>query len=263
MSTVSVVATVEASNVPPRIRLDVTDTGTPNIFATTVTRLDPDGRAVPVRTIDGEPLALSTSGSNRVGVVYDYEAPFGESVTFSTLESPGLSSATVALPSTRPWLIHPGLPELSTPILIQSLGEATRVTQRGVFQPMGRKYPVVQTGGQRQAEEYLLTVLAMTVGELAALDTLLDDATTLLLNIPADKGWQLRTNYVSVGDVTKAPVTRLLSEATTSYQLPVTVVDRPAGGTQAERTLADLVEYGSLAGIAVAYDDLFDIAVGP
>jgi hypothetical protein len=89
MSAVTVVATVENSTNPqdpPRVRLNVTDTGTtPSLFAATVTRLDPDGQVVPVRTADGNPLTLlHKSGTTRVGLLYDYEMPYGAPVTYST-----------------------------------------------------------------------------------------------------------------------------------------------------------------------------------
>lgn len=268
MTTVSVVATVEASTGPtdpPRIRLDVTDTGSPTIFATTVTRLNPDGRTVPVRTVDGEPLALSTSGSNRIGLVYDYEAPFGESVTYSTLESPGLSSATVVLPSSEPWLIHPGLPELSRPIELRagSLAEESYPLSRGVFQPMGRETPVIVTDGSRRSMQSQIVVWAETAGEIADIRNLVRDGTVLLLNIPPDLGLAVDTAYVSIGDIVIGRASDIGSDAYRNITMPFIVTARPAGGTQAERTLIDLVEYGSLAGIAAAYATLFDVAVGP
>jgi hypothetical protein len=46
-------------------------------------------------------------------------------------------------------------------------------------------------------------------------------------------------------------------------QIPYQVVDRPAGGTQAERTLLDLLQFATLADIAAAYATLFDVAAGP
>jgi hypothetical protein len=126
MSTVTVAPTVELSNVPPRVRLDVTDSGTPNLFATTVMRLDPDGALRPVRTQDGAPLTLGTSGSNRVGLVYDYEAPYGAPVSYSTLESPSTVSNPVTVDESRVWLVHPGVPALSLPITVAEIGERKR-----------------------------------------------------------------------------------------------------------------------------------------
>jgi hypothetical protein len=41
-----------------------------------VTRRDPDGHTVPVRTADGGPQPLSAGQAT----LYDYEAPYGEPV---------------------------------------------------------------------------------------------------------------------------------------------------------------------------------------
>lgn len=263
MSTVTVVPTVEPSNDPPRIRLDVTDTGAPNLFQTTVVRNDPDGRQVPVRTTDGGPLQLTTSGADRIGLLYDYEPQFGASVTYSTLESPATVSASVSLSSARAMLIHPGVPELSRQITIMEAGARQRASRRGVFYPSGRRYPVVQTGGQRQASEWALTLYVATEQERVDLDTLLDDESVLLLNVPVGSPWGIGAEYVSVGDVTEARVVRYLGEPARAVTLPLTVVERPAGGTQAERSLADLVAFPTLADIAAAYATLFDVAAGP
>jgi hypothetical protein len=73
MATIALVATPQPDNIPPRVRLDVTATGTPTVTAVTVTRLDPDGRWRRVRTADDGPQPL-TSGT---ATLYDPEAPAG------------------------------------------------------------------------------------------------------------------------------------------------------------------------------------------
>jgi hypothetical protein len=126
MSTVTVVPTVDLTSTPPSVVLAVTDTGTPNLFATTVTRLDPDGVWRNVRTSDGNPLVLTTSGANRVGTLRDNEAPYGTPVTYSTIESPSTVSSPVTVDETRVWLVDPGTPALSVPIEMR----ATRSPRR-------------------------------------------------------------------------------------------------------------------------------------
>jgi hypothetical protein len=212
VSTVTVVATVETTTTPQRVRLDVTDVGTPNLFATTVTRLNPDGRVVPVRTLDGNPLTLTTSGANRIGLLYDYEMPYGSPVTYSTQETPTSTSAEVTVNSSRAWLIHPGVPSLSMPITVADWAARTRKVVRGVFQPMGRSTHVVVADGTRKASEYNLTVLTHP-----------------------DRTWQL----------------------------PCTVVARPAGGTQSARTYTDLLAYATYTDLANRYSDYFSLLAGP
>ena len=63
--------------------------------------------------------------------------------------------------------------------------------------------------------------------------------------------------------VADAPVIEYGAEQRRMNVLPYVVVDRPAGGTQAERTLLDLLEYPTLADLAAAYDSLYDVLAGP
>jgi hypothetical protein len=292
VSTVSVVATVEPSGAagglgtgafgtvpfgegpyrtvpsagypPPRIRLDVTDTGDPAITTVTVTRLDPDGRIAPVRTLDGGPLTLSTSGADRVGLLYDYEAPLGQPVSYSTLETPGSTSAQVTLDEPWVWLIHPGVPERSLPVWVAGMPERTRRVTRGVHYPMGRARPVVQTDGQRKAAEYALTIMTRTDVERAAIDDLIDDAGVVLLNVPATLGWGVGAEYVAVGDTTEARLYRWGPEQRRTWTLPLIVVDRPEGGTQSERVYVDvLAAYASYAQVQAAYPSYADLLAGP
>lgn len=263
MSTVSVVATVELSNVPPRIKLDVTDTGTPNLFTATVTRLDPDGVNRPVRTPDGNPLTLVTSGANRVGTVYDYEAPYGAPVSYSTQESPGTVSASVTVNESRVWLVPPGVPSLAMPITVADFGNQTRKVQRGVFYPMGREFPVVQTDGRRKAPEGTLQVKTSTLVELSSLLALVADTSVLLLNVPASLQYGVGTSYISIGDVEEVRLVDYAVEQRRYVNLPYQVVDRPVGGTQAARTLADLMVFPSLAALNAAYPTLAALQAGP
>jgi len=268
MSTITVTATVENSTGsldPPRVRLNVTDTGTsPALFAATVTRLDPDGRVVPVRTNDGNPLVLTTSGTTRVGLLYDYEMPYGAPVTYSTMETPTSSSAAVTVAESKAWLVHPGVPELSRPVTVASVSERTRRAQRGVFYPMGRETPVVQTDGARKAAEYTLGLLTQTDTERRDLGALLSDAGVLLFNVPASKPWGIGAEYVSIGDVTESRVTPFIGEPTRRFELPLTVVDRPAGGSQSERTYIDvLAQFSSYAALRNAYNSYTSLLAGP
>jgi hypothetical protein len=191
VSTVTVVATVETATTPQRVRLDVTDVGAPNLFTTTVTRLNPDGRVVPVRTLDGNPLTLTTSGANRIGLLYDYEMP------------------------------------------------------------------------TRKASEYTLTVLTQSQVELDNLAALTSDTSPLLLNVPAGKAWGTPTEYVSIGDIVETRSNRILVDPYRTWQLPCTVVARPAGGTQSARTYTDLLAYATYTDLANRYSDYFSLLAGP
>lgn len=263
MSTVTVVPTLEASNVPPRVRLDVTDTGTPNLFATTVTRNNPDGSLGIVRTADGNPLTLTTSGTDRVGLIYDYEAPYQAAVSYSSIESPTVVSAQVTVPEDRVWLIHVGVPAMSLPISVASFDRRVRSVQRGVFYPMGRENPVVQTDGRRKGVESSLDVRVRDLGDLAALESILADAATLLLNVPATLGWGIPACYIAVGDVSEERLIDYAGDTNRYVTLPYVVVDAPAGGSQAARVYADLLTFSSYSTLQAAYPTYDALLAGP
>lgn len=265
MSTVSVVPTAEASNTPPRVKLDVTDTGSPNIFSTTVTRLNPDGSTSVVRTPDGNPLTLVTSGTDRVGTVYDYEMPLGAPVSYSTRESPGTVSAEVTVDSSVVWLINVSVPALSKVIDLRadSFAEEEYAVQRGVFYPMGREHPVVQTDGQRKGAESSMTVATDTLVDLAAIKALVNSADVLLLNVPYTLGWGVDPAYISVGAVRNRRISDIGSDPQRAVVLPYIVVDAPVGGTTATRTYADLLTFATYAELNAAYPTYAALLAGP
>jgi hypothetical protein len=265
MSTVTVVPTVDMASNPPRVQLVVTDVGTPNLFAATVTRLDPDGVWRNVRTSDGNPLVLTTSGANRVGTLSDYEARYGTPVTYSTLESAGTVSAPVTVNETRAWLVDPSTPALSVPIELRkgSFEEETWDVQQGIFYPMGRDTPVVQTDGTRKAPTTSVTVKIDTPEELAALRALLSGAGVLLLNIPASLDLGFDTSYVAVGKVTNRRVSDIGTDPYRAVELPITVVDMPIGGSQSSRSYGDLMDFSSYAALSAGYASYTALLAGP
>jgi hypothetical protein len=144
MATIALVATPQPGNIPPRVRLDVTATGTPTVTAVTVTRLDPDGRWRRVRTADDGPQPL-TSGA---ATLYDPEAPAGSPVTY-TVAQENQPTAAAILPAAGPWLIHPGVPSRSVPLALRagSNAEESWDIDQGTFQVIGRATPVTVNGG--------------------------------------------------------------------------------------------------------------------
>jgi hypothetical protein len=265
MAALTVVATPEPVNSPPRIRLDVTDTGSPAITSVTVTRTGPEG-TVPVRTETGGPLVLTPSGGNQVGLLYDYEAITGEFYTYSTVETPVTPSASVHLDVTPVWLIHPGVPALSMPITMDVDAHTDRVytMARGVFTAFGRADPIVITDGARKSPTGTLIVHARTATERASLRAILDDGTPLLLNIPVGMDLGVGSGFLAIGDVTESrreswPGIDPLYTYTMDYQ----VVRRPVGGTQAERTYGDvLADNATYDAVRMRYDSYSDLLAG-
>lgn len=244
MSTLSVVATAQSSNVPPRVKVDVTDTGSsPAITQVTVTRTDAAGNTSVVRTNDGNPLVLTTSGSNRVGTVFDYEMPYGVGVTYSTSEQPANKSSAVTVVTDSAWLVHPGVPARSMPVdfRINSFDDEDFDVNVGVFRPMGRANAVVVTDGRRQSGSSSFTVGTETLAELANLRALVADAGVLQLNVPSSLNLGIDTSYVFVMGVTVKRRSSIGTAPQRDVVMPYVTVDAPVGGSQAQYTWADVV----------------------
>lgn len=239
MANPTIAATVEASNVPPRVRLNITDTGTPAVSSVTVTRLDPSGRTETVRTSDGNPLTLTTSGTSRIGTLYDYEMPLGASVTYSTTQNPA-STATATVSSVQSWLIDVGVPSRSMVIRIGEMTSRSRSVSRGVFQPLGRRNSVVVTDGARKGYEGTLSLVTVTDDERRQVEALIEQAGVVLFNPAAGSQWGLDAMHLSFGDVEESRVTRVLAHPARRWSLPYIQVDPPIGGSQAQWTYANI-----------------------
>lgn len=257
---ITVTPTVDAANTPPRVRLDVSASA--GETSTTVIRNNADGTTAPVRTTDGNPLPLSAGAA----LIYDYEPAYGTAVSFSSLESPGTVSAQVTVPASSVWLIHPGVPAASVPVTLRrgSLVGATYAVKRGVFEPMGRKNSVVFTDGARHSAADQIVVGCSSFDQFDALMAVLGDASTLLLNIPADRGWRFPTCYVDFGDAKVSSPTGLVVDTYADVTLPFTVADRPVGGSQSQRTWADVVASNATwAAVVAKYPTWADVLAGP
>lgn len=239
---------------PPRILLDLVGfLGT----TATVTRIDQAGNRSPVRLANPVTLDAGTA------TFEDYEVPFGQPVRYEVAATLTVMSDPVQLDITVPWLIHPGLPDLSIPITVAGRDDRVYAANQGAFKVMGRAAPLIRSDGVRAEPTYNLTLSTTSTEQTAALKAILGDSSTLLLQIPADDIYE----WVAVGDLSEADVVPFFMApvATAKYRhwtLPVTVTDAPEGLLQAQRTLADLAaEFGTLQEIYDNYATLRDVAV--
>lgn len=246
MAVLSVTATAELMHRPPRVRIDVADTGnSPAITQVTVTRTDvASGRTITVRSNDGNPLPLSeVSASSRLGVIYDYEAPFGAEVVYSTLQQPDEVSATIVSDAAEPWLIHPGAPLLSQPasLRIGSFATRRRAVRSGVFYPLGRDTAVVVTDGRRKTPESSFIVHTESPAQFQAILALIDDAGVLLMNVPQHLGLLIDTAYIAVLDVDENRVADIGEDPKRDFVMPYVQVAMPTGGVPTSWTWADVM----------------------
>lgn len=224
--TVTVTATAEPGNSPPRIRLNVTsDQATVVLY-----RVEQDGRRSVVRSYDGGPLPV-ISGSV---LIHDHEAPLGQPVSY-TADGTGVTpSGVVTLTGARVWLVHPGVPVRSQPITVAKLSPREYEANQAVRYPLGGQFPIVASDGRRKAAAYQATVRTHSLAEKDAFDELLADLAPLLLNVPANLGWGQVAEYVAIGRVTAGRIVDWGPHPYREWLLPCTVVARPAGGSRAE-----------------------------
>lgn len=249
-------ATAEPGNVPPRTLLELTYTGQ---TSATITRLDPDGVTRVVRL--GDPAAL-IAGS---WVGYDYESWFGEPATYTATTGAGsLTTSPVTLDVTRPWLRHPGIPSLSMEIDFQGDGAPVRPANLTVLEPLGRRSPIVVSDGRRKSKRGTMTIRTHTLVEMSALLGLTDDLSVLLLDVPPGMEFGITHEYRALGDLTEDRLRPdYYRHPWRIWQMPFTVVDRPAGGLQAQRTWVDVLdEAPTWAALIGMYETWTDVLTG-
>jgi hypothetical protein len=223
---------------PPRVRLDVGWTDAPVPDEIRVVAIDPDGSRRVLRA--GDPLTLSAGE----GFLYDYEAPFDVPVTY-VLESLDASESYTGPAATlesdgTPWAIHPGLPEVSQPLLVAEWPSWSRPIRSGTLAPLGRKFPIV-TSQRRSGEVGGMTVYTDSPVAYAGLLDLLDYGVPLLLKgspLFEDAG----SRWVAVGDVRETPIEDGPGSTVTgfvSWSLDLTAVDPPSGQALAAWTYAN------------------------
>lgn len=229
--TTTVTATAEPTATPPRVRLNITT----NKTSLTIYRVAVDGSKTPVRTYDGGPLPVSGS----TALLYDPEALFGQAYTYTTDDTSTTASGAVTVNSDVPWLVHPGVPTRSVPVEIADMSDRQAPASQSVRWPLGRRFPIVANDGQRKADTYTLTLRTNGQDELTALQALLDDLSVLLLNVPDDPEWvDLSSEYVAVGDLSRANPGGFVQFDKRLWSLPCSVTGRPSGGSQAFNTYA-------------------------
>lgn len=217
-------------------------TGGPELLWSIV-RLAPGVAEQPVRGWDGDLTAKPITGD--ASAVTDYEVPLGVPVQWRVLlrdtagvlrQSYTSDPVTVPATPTQVWLKDPGLPQRSVAVTVGTPMPTWRQPARqGVNQVRGRRLPVVITD-VRSGKTGDITVITETPAEREALDWVLSSGSVLLLQWPP--GWGEADMYVSVGDVSLAPVADFAEFHDRTWTLPLTEVDRPTGGVtgSADRT---------------------------
>lgn len=223
-------ATPEPGNWPPRVRLDAYKAGA--AATAEVVRYGADGIAVPVRT--GNPATL-TGGA---WVDYDYEVRYNQPARYELTPTSGavLASDTVQLNVDRPWLIHPGVPGLSRPVVVKLLDDEHLAGSGGLHDVEDSAYPIPVTGGGRKAPAFQTLLKTESKVERDGLDQLfMDEAPLLLQAVYPALTDESEYRWIFIGDIDRgrrAP--QNYADTARIWTLPCVEVARPPGGIQAQ-----------------------------
>lgn len=156
------------------------------------------------------------------------DVPLYYQVASPTYQYQTLTSNTVTLASSGvSWLTHPNFPELSTQLWVERNPVKRRSIDQAVFRPVGRRNPVVVTGGVRSSPAYTLECVTETQPQRDNMLSLLADGSPLLLRTPVNYGFDSQT-WLSVQDVDETPVTGKVTEWMRRWPIPVVEVDPPS-----------------------------------
>jgi hypothetical protein len=254
--TTTLVATPQPANNPPRVLLELTYTGA---ASANITRSDPDGNVRAVRL--AEPATL-ISGS---WVGYDYESFFQAPTTYTATTTAGaISSGAVVLNVSDVWLRHPGIPSLSMKIDDQGDSDVVRPVNQATLEPLNRRTPITLSDGRRKAKRGNMKVRTHTLADATLFLGLVDDVSTLLLDVPPSKGYGVTHEYRALGEMSEG---RLRDDYWPHpwriWTAPFNVVDRPAGGLTSQRTWATVLsEATSWAELMGIYETWADVLTG-
>ena len=254
--TATITATPDPLNVPPRMQLVVS--GMAAASTVTISRIDVRSNATPIRL--GNPATLTGGGWTG----FDYEAPFGQAVTYRAVPDTGAAASSVAhaIAVEQPWLCHPGLPSLSMPVTIAARGDETMDASQSVKFVLERPDPVVRTDGVRRPPTFDLTLRTWALDEEDALDSLLADSSPLLLQTVYPDVERVGYEWLSVGPVARSHLVPWQGNLVRHWTMSCTTVIAPSGLLQAQRTVADVAaQFATVAQAKAAYATVRDVVL--
>ncbi|QEU76879.1 hypothetical protein CP967_31140 [Streptomyces nitrosporeus] len=234
-------------------------------------RADATGDRTPVRGSTGDTSQMLITGDSTI--VEDFEAPLGVPTTYVlALWTPAGSSRrttsdAIVIPEPAPSevvLKDPGLPARQTTAAVSKGGQPqwTRRARQGVNAVRGRSRPIV-ISDVRTSREGTMTLVTETTEDLASMWWLLETGNVLLIQWPSL--WGERDVYVSVGDVTEAPIVGYAEYRDRTWTVPLTEVDRPIGGATgaADRTWqAVATDHTSWTDVSTTYRSWLGVYTG-
>jgi len=155
------------------------------------------------------------------------------------------------------WLKSITRPFLNRPVAVVDHTDITRPARNGVFEVIGRSYPVAVTD-VRSSRRWTMTVKADTVADADALELVFASGDPLF--VQTDGEHDIPGGYVVVGDVSRSRYGHLSQRRW--FDLPMTEVAPPGpevvGATSTWETL--VAEFGTWAAVLAAFGSWAEVA---
>lgn len=199
--------------------------------------------------------------------VYDHEARQGEATDYIVADPNGaqLASTRMTVPAWGTWLKSPGRPYLNVRCYLENEGPVKRAARRLVVDVQNGERVVLSQ--RRTAASGSIRLLALEGPQATAVDRLLDDGATLMLDTHPE--WGVPYRYISVGDETRSRPygdTLGLDKAPRLFELAdVVAVAMPTGVTVVDPKRTHVVVpslYGSYAALAASVPTYEALATG-
>jgi hypothetical protein len=148
---------------------------------------------------------------------------------------------------TSVWLKVPAAPFLNTPAIVVDRSDITRRARRGLFDVVGRTYPVM-VGDVASSLSYTLQLLTETAAEERDLDYLFTSGEVVFLQLPSTVE-HFPGGYFAVGDVSRAPTLRLSPRRVWTVPLTEVAIPGPAVVGSAYTIASMLAEYATITAV--------------
>lgn len=161
------------------------------------------------------------------------------------------TNGDVPIPAlTSVWLKVPAAPFLNQPVTVADRSEVTRRSRAGLFDIVGRSFPVM-VGDVASSIAYTLTLQTANSAAESNLDYLFASGEVVFLQAPASVDY-LQTGYFAVGDVSRGPVS-MVSQLR-RWNVPLTEVAAPGADVigSAYTWTSALADYASWTALLAA-----------
>jgi hypothetical protein len=176
---------------------------------------------------------LSISLVSPVLVFDDGEAPLDQLITYRVSCMSVLGGTAEAPPieldsDGTTWATHPSDPGHPRRLIVKDAAPSiVRPANEGVFQPIGRRNPVIVTSAARQGMTGTLVWGALSFDERDDWDSLLADLQPMLFRMPAEYRYPSGGVWWSLGDSTEDPMGLGPQQDLRVFSAPFTEVDQP------------------------------------